>query len=131
MSAPVSRRTVAKGAAWAVPVVAVGAAAPAFAASTPPVFTVISATAPKGGVELTLGYSAAYAGFCFTSLTSTGTKALSWPTGSACLGGGGQITLVGNGSNSGNDFSGTYTLAYTITLGSTTYSGTIQFTAVK
>ncbi len=38
-----SRRTVASGAAWAVPVIAVGAAAPAMAASPPdcvPVFTV-------------------------------------------------------------------------------------------
>ena len=131
MSASVSRRTIAKGAAWAVPAVVVGAAAPAMAASAPPLFSVVSATAPKGGVQLTLGYAPAYAGFCFTSLTSTGTKALTWSTASVCLDGSGRITLVADGSNSGNDFSGTYTLAWTITLGSVTYSGTLDFTAVK
>lgn len=129
MSAPVSRRTVAKGAAWAVPAVAVGAAAPAMAASAP-TFTVLSATAPKGGVSLTLGYDPSFAGFCFTSLTSTGTKSLTWPT-SVCLDASGQVTLTGDGSNSGNDFSGPYTLFWTITLGSTTYSGSLPFTAVK
>lgn len=46
----VSRRHVAAGAAWAVPVIALGVAAPAMAASPAP--TVATATATDGGVNL-------------------------------------------------------------------------------
>lgn len=41
-SRPISRRTVAKGAAWTAPVILGGVAAPAFAASLPPVFPALN-----------------------------------------------------------------------------------------
>jgi hypothetical protein len=56
MPSNISRRTVAKGAAWTVPVVAVGAAAPAMAASgisCPTSARLVSATATGGGSNKT------------------------------------------------------------------------------
>lgn len=125
----ITRRQVATGAAWAVPVIAVGAAAPAMAASGCPTFTVLSATAVKGGVRLTLGFASTFNGYCFTSITSTGLKTLTWQIPS-CLSGG-QVLLVATGTNTGNDFGGTYTLNYQLTSGvDVVCTGALSFTAV-
>ena len=67
----VTRRQVATGAAWAVPVLAVGAAAPAMAASPNcPVLSVSSATAIRGGVTLVLSVANPNPAYSITSLTT-------------------------------------------------------------
>lgn len=50
-----SRRTIAKGAVWAVPTLLVGGAAPAFAASPPPYLTSVACKAP-GESDVPGGY---------------------------------------------------------------------------
>ena len=131
----ITRRQVAAGAAWAVPVIAVGAAAPALAASPGdcPVLTVTSATAVRGGVTLVLAVSAPVPGYTLTSVTTvTGSyRILSWAPVPVVLTGS-SLTLTGTGPNSGNDYAGTYTVSYT-TSGpdGAVCSGTLTFTAVR
>jgi hypothetical protein len=112
----VTRRQVATGAAWAVPVLAVGAAAPAMAASPNcPVLSVSSATAIRGGVTLVLSVANPNPGYAITSLTTVvgSYRILTWAPIPAGLGGA-SVTLDGTGTNSGNDYLGAYTVSYTV-----------------
>ena len=131
----ITRRQVATGAAWAVPVIAVGAAVPATATSpaTCPVLTVTSATAVRGGVTLVLAVSAPVPGFTLTSFTTvTGSyRILTWSPSSPPLSSG-SLTLNGTGTNTGNDYAGAYTVSYTATgPNGTVCSGTLTFTATR
>ena len=131
----ITRRQVATGAAWAVPVIAVGAAAPAMAASPAdcPDLSVTSATAVRGGVTLVLSVAAPVSGFTLTSFTTvTGSyRPLQWepvPTSLAS----GSLTLNGTGTNTGNDYAGAYTVSYTATgPNGEVCSGTVTFTATR
>ena len=131
----ITRRQVATGAAWAVPVIAVGAAAPAMAASPAdcPVLTVSSATAVRGGVTLVLSVSAPVPGFTLASFdTVIGSyRDLDWPVASEALDGT-SLTLEGRGTNTGNDYAGTYTVSYTATgPNGAACPGTLTFTAIR
>ena len=131
----ITRRQVATGAAWAVPVIAVGAAAPAMAASPAdcPDLSVTSATAVRGGVTLVLSVVAPVSGFTLTSFTTvTGSfRILDWSPSSPPLNNG-SLTLNGTGTNSGADYAGTYTVSYTATgPDGTLCSGTLTFDAIR
>ena len=126
----ISRRRLAAGAAWAVPVIVVGAAAPAQAASGCTPFTVQRATAVRSGVQLVLTVASPDALSCITTFqTLVGSaRILSWGTPLPCLGTS-TVTLFGDGTNSGNDFRGTYTVAYVVDTPSGPCSGTLTFVA--
>ena len=131
----ITRRQVATGAAWAVPVIAVGAAAPAMAARPRdcPVLTVTSATAVRGGVTLVLAVSAPVPGYTLTSVTTvTGSyRILGWDPVPVALDGS-SLTLDGTGTNTGNDYAGAYTVSYTaVGPNSAVCSGTLSFTATR
>jgi hypothetical protein len=127
----ISRRRLTTGAAWTVPVIVIGAAAPIAAASGCPQLTVVSAVATRGGVDLELLLSPFVAGYCLSSFTSSGPKALSWPRGdSTCFDTADAVTLRGLGTNSGNDFRGTYSATYVLTGATTCPAQVLSFTAV-
>ena len=125
MSAHVSRRTVATGAAWAVPVLAVGAAAPAMAASACPTLDSVSGVHTNGAstVELTITWTDTLGSWCVTSVQATGganggvtltfagiysgTTAPNCGTGSVTI----PVTTSDNGQNNKGLFTGTITLS--------------------
>ena len=126
----ISRRRLAAGAAWAVPVIVVGAAAPAQAASGCTPFTVQRATAVRSGVQLVLAVTSPDASsFIATFQTLVGSaRILDWGTNLPPLGSS-TVTLFGDGTNSGNDYRGTYTVAYVVTTPSGPCTGTLTFNA--
>jgi hypothetical protein len=130
----VTRRQLATGAAWAVPVLAVGAAAPAMAASPNcPVLSVASATAVRGGVTLVLSVANPNPGYAITSFTTVvgSHRILTWATIPAGLGGA-TVTLNGTGTNSGNDYEGAYTVSYTVSgPNGAQCVGSLSFTATR
>jgi hypothetical protein len=109
----ISRRRLTTGAAWTVPVIVIGAAAPTAAASGCSEVTVVSAVANRGGVVLELQLSPFVAGYCLTSFSTSGIKELTWP-GQPCFETNEPVTLRGLGTNSGNDFRGTYSATYVL-----------------
>ncbi len=125
MSSPVSRRTVAKGAAWSVPIVAVGAAAPAMAASGCTFITAVSGTHQNGSGVVTLtitmqGIGAQITYFSATAGGANNSVDLSYPgAGTSQSASGSTITLVvattDNGQNNKGSFNGTF--MYTVTGG--------------
>lgn len=131
MSAPVSRRTVAKGAAWAVPVVAVGAAAPALAASVCATINTVSGTHRNGNAfaVVTVTFSGSPDATCITSLNATGGSnggvEMSYG-GSAC--GATSVTFNATTSDNGNNVKGSYTGTITYTSGSASCQATVNFT---
>ena len=131
----ITRRQVATGAAWALPVIAVGAAAPAKAASPSdcPVHTVTTATALRAGVRLVLSVSTPVPGFTLTTFeTVTGSyRDLDWAPVPTLLDAA-SLTLLGTGPNTGNDYAGAYTVSYTATgPNGAVCSGTLTFTAAR
>lgn len=131
----ITRRQVASGAAWAVPVLAVGAAAPAMAASPHcPGLTVSSATAIRGGVTLVLSVSNPNAAYSITSFTTVAGsyRILNWSPIPSALGGA-SVTLDGAGViNLGNDYAGPYTVSYIVSGPSGVQCvGSLSFTSVR
>lgn len=131
----VTRRQVATGAAWAVPVLAVGAAAPAMAASaTCPVLSVSSATAIRGGVTLVLSVANPNPAYSITSFTTVpgSYRILNWSPIPSALGGA-SVTLDGAGViNLGNDYAGPYTVSYVVSGPSGVQCvGSLSFTSVR
>jgi hypothetical protein len=127
----ISRRRLAAGVAWAVPVIVVGAAAPAQAASGCTPFTVESATALRSGVRLVLTSPNTNASSCITTFqTLVGSaRLLDWGPLPSCLGTD-SVTLFGQGTNNGNDFRGSYTVQYVVTTGTSSCTGTLTFNAI-
>jgi hypothetical protein len=130
MPAPVSRRTVARGAAWAVPVVAIGAAAPLAAASDCPTLTLVNGTHVNGSsiVPMLATFISTSAGpWCVTFLSATGGRNTNNPntlsytgttSGPNCASGSGTHVVpfvVTSTSNNGNNVRGTYTGTVTLT----------------
>jgi hypothetical protein len=115
MPSNISRRTVAKGAAWTVPVVAVGAAAPAMAASLRCPTVTITAVAVRGGVSAQLRIDAA-AGYSVKSIApwSPSRRVLRYSPSSGDFTDG-IFSTDGFGPNPGNDYSGTYTARVVLT----------------
>lgn len=130
MSAPVSRRTVAKGAAWAVPVVAVGAAAPAFAASICATINSVSGTHRNGQAfaVMTVTFSGSPDATCITSLNATGGSnggvQISYG-GTQC--GATSATFDATTSDNGNNVKGNYTGTITYTSGGASCQSTVSF----
>ena len=122
MSAPqVSRRSVARGAAWSVPLVAVGVAAPAFAASAPvPTPVVTGCQCSSGGKKYrvilnftqssTTSYSITAITVSIPSETITGTT----PTTASVPTGTGTTTVGVVFTRPNNSASSTVTITYTI-----------------
>ena len=124
----ISRRRVAVGAAWALPVIVVGGAAPAMAASVCTPFTVTSAIATKGGVQLILQKNAGYSGCITTFQVLPGSaRLLDWDR-LPCLDED-PLRLNGVGRNSGNDYRGTYIVSYVVTTPTGPCAGTLTFVA--
>ena len=117
MPSNISRRTVAKGAAWTVPVVAVGAAAPAMAASLRCPTVTITAVAVRGGVSAQLRIDAAAADdYSVKSIApwSPSRRVLRYSPSSGDFTDG-IFRTDGFGPNPGNDYSGTYTARVVLT----------------
>jgi hypothetical protein len=133
MSTP-TRRQVATGAAWAVPVLAVGAAAPAMAASPScPGLSVQSALALRGGVRLVLSVANPDPAFSITSFTTVlgSYRILVWDPVPTALGDA-TVTLLGEGVNTGNDYAGVYSVSYTISgPNGVQCVGTLSFTTIR
>jgi hypothetical protein len=83
MGSHLSRRTVAAGAAWWIPVIVVGSRAPALAASGCPAAVVGIARAQQGGVSVTLRLNPDLPYYCVASVTTTSSPypVTSWTTG--------------------------------------------------
>ncbi len=131
MSAPVSRRTVAKGAAWAVPAVAVGAAAPAFAASVCATINSVSGTHRNGNsfAVLTVTFSGSPDATCITSLNATGGSNGGVQVtygGTQC--GATSATFNATTSDNGNNVKGSYTGQVTYTSGGASCESLVEFT---
>jgi hypothetical protein len=116
MSSSVSRRAVAKGAAWSVPVLAVGAVAPMAAASTCPTVTLVSGTAGKGTVAIQIQFVSDGDTYCVTSFSATGGRPGSVSliynnatvsAGSHC--GTSSASFLALASDNGNNVTGGYT----------------------
>ena len=118
----VSRRTIAKGAAWSVPVVAVAAAAPAASASTTPTCPGAGCPAPiLSAVTLSTGVFASGSNTADLNIVA-GTEAANFLT-SACTDGGLlQASLVTVGD-------ATLTMRNTSTNATTSYTGTTGISA--
>lgn len=135
MSQPLSRRTVATGAAWSIPVVAVTAAAPARAASVLACTSVTSLSGTHRNGQPTASMTAQVNGLgsqvCITSLTATGggngSTTLSF-SGSAC--GTATITFSAPSSDNGNNVKGSYTGTALYTVGGSGCSQAVTFTIV-
>ena len=132
MTTRVSRRTVATGAAWAVPVLAVGAAAPLAAASDCPALTLVNGSYVNGSgvIPMLATFIASSAGpWCVTSLSATGGGNVNNPVTLSYAGGtGGTNCASGSGThvvtfavtsttNNGANVRGTYTGTVTLTSG--------------
>jgi hypothetical protein len=130
MPARPSRRTVATGVAWAVPVLAVGAAAPLAAASVCPDLTLVNGTYVNGSgvVGMRATFISSGAGpWCVTGLSATGGNNANNPvtltysggtSGLNCAAGAGTQSVafaVTSTSNNGANVRGTYNGA-TVTL---------------
>ncbi len=118
MASNVSRRTVAKGAAWTVPVIAVGAAAPAMAASLRCPTVTITAVAVKGGVDAVLRIDAAAADdYSVKSILpwSPSRRVLRYSPSSGDFTTDGRFPTHGAGPNPGNDYAGSYTARVVLT----------------
>ncbi len=108
-----SRRTLAKGAAWAAPVVAVAATAPAFAASQPPVVSGSICQLFYGGGTINYQTHSMYLGVkSSTGIIPAGTV-LSW---NICVSGGGSGT---GGTNEVPTTNYSATAAWTLSLSQT------------
>ena len=108
-SLQVSRRTVARGAVWSVPIVAIGVAAPAFAASAiPSPAAGASCKCPGSGgnnfnFKTVIAFTTPGADdwkFHINSYTFDGEAVLSLPADSTLTGGDGNLILVENKTNS-------------------------------
>lgn len=123
MATRVPRRTVASGAAWSVPVIAVSAPVPALAASGGcPVAVVASATAQQGGVTITIRISPDVPSYCVTSVnTVSAPRAItSWTTG--CFdqieGNNDSVILTGRGGDNAaaRNYRGQYVIDVVLSL---------------
>ncbi|NHA68448.1 hypothetical protein [Phycicoccus flavus] len=128
----ISRRSVATGAAWAVPVVAVGAAAPALAASGCTAVTSLSGTHTNGSrtVSITAVVAGGGAQVCITSLNAigggNGGVTLSYG-GTACTTTS-SVTFSATTSDNGNNNKGTFRGTITYLVGGTSCSQQVTFT---
>lgn len=136
MPTSVSRRTVAAGAAWSVPVIAVAAAAPAMAASGCPAPVIGTARAQQGGVLITMRISPDLPSYCVTSITTASSpRAItSWST--ACFdqipGNSDVIVLTGSGGDNAaaQNYRGDYIINVVLSLrGSACAAQSVAFTA--
>jgi hypothetical protein len=136
MASRIPRRTVAAGAAWSVPAIAMGAAAPALAASGCPVPVIGTARAQQGGVTITMRISPDLPSYCVTSITTaTSPRAItSWTT--ACFdqieGDNDVVSLTGSGADNSaaQNYRGEYVINVLLSLqGATCPVQVVSFTA--
>lgn len=104
-----SRRTIARGAAWSVPVVAVTAAAPAFAASGGTATVQGSCSGTSRTASITVDVTGTSAGSVIVTFTGTGTFAVSAPAGTTSCGTNCYVVPVVNGTASAT-FGVTFTI---------------------
>jgi hypothetical protein len=132
MSTRISRRTVATGAAWSVPVLAVSAAAPAMAASGCTAVTNLSGKHSNGSSSVAMTATFGVSGSaCVTGLTATGgsnTGATITFSGTPVCSATGTVAFTATANNSGSNVRGSYTGTITYTVGGQTCSQPITFT---
>ncbi|HEX6916521.1 MAG TPA: hypothetical protein VF140_00480 [Phycicoccus sp.] len=130
MSTRISRRTVATGAAWSVPVLVVSAAAPAMAASGCTAVTAVAGTHTNGSANVAMTVTFGVSGsVCVTGLTATGgsnTGATITYAGPAVCGTT-TVAFTATANNSGSNVRGPYTGTITYTVGGQTCTQAVSF----
>lgn len=136
MSTRISRRTVATGAAWSVPVLAVSAAAPAMAASGCTAVASVAGTHTNGQSTVAISVSFNVSGeVCVTGLSATGGQNgnvtltyVTTPPASGTCGSTGTVTFAAGASANGNTVKGSYTGTVSYTVGGQACVETKTFT---